>query len=1341
MGFLEIILAIASLVGGEYAVSYLAVTGWQAAAVRFAVALAISTASRNLVTRKSFQSEAEGRIITTKEPLASAKVVYGQVRVGGTIVFMETTSTSNEYLHLVIALTGHEVHAIDDIYFDDEVVPLDGSGNATGTFADYVRIKKALGTDAQTAFSDLVSESNSLWTSNHRLRGRAAIYVRLKYNQDKFPNGVPNITAIVRGKKVYDPRTATTVYSTNPALILADYLCNTRYGLNATYATEIDETALIAAANVCDEDVTLAAGGTEDRYTANGSFDTTEVPEKIISEICSAMAGYTTYVGGKWVILAGDYRTPTITLDEDDLRAGFKVQTLTSRRDQFNSVKGVFASPDNLWQPTDFPAYESASFIAEDNNETVYRDISLPYTTSVATAQRLAKIELYKAREQISLTLPCKLTAYGVQVGDVINLTNARLGWSAKAFEVVGTKISFDIDQGFGVDLDLRETNSAIWDWNQATEEQSYTPAPNTNLPNPRTVGAPSGLTLTQIQLVLKDGTYANAIRCNWTAPSDQFIKHYEFTYQRTGGSLDYGFVTATANQSFDYGAVITAASISDDFGLVTGEIISGEPEFNSITTSQTYLTIAPIVENVTYTVKVRAVSHLDVRSAYTQDTIITDPDETAPGVVTNLAATGAYKTIQLTWDNPTDTDFFYCEVYEHTSNTRASATLIAKVSTDSFARSGLGANVTRYYWLRAVDFTGNRSEFNAVNGVSATTDVEAASSLDLADKLSKSSANILTGTIVPEDSGGIKVGTIAWNSTTGAITSGSGIAITEYGLIGAKTGSATFTIDTNGDATFAGTVAAGSIITNSVTVDGVTLGTTTTKAANALASADFNVTLQNKLNSGVANIIAGVGSNYQLDIDTTSAFILVGHKDAVYNGTATSGSVKPALGISSAGIAMGYNRSSDGAWINSVAIDSSGNASFAGELSAATGTFAGSLSAVSGSFTGQLTTGSSGSFRIEINKSSSNRIDVYNASNERIGYFGGTGVATSGVLYLYPRLVSTGSQDEAYAGVIDLPAIDLTGTKVVYGLRSGTVSGTSLRADLVHWSNNGTAWGLRGIYSDYEGFLGYKTSSITAAGRFTVSTVGGAEARLATSAGYAVHIVSGDFRFGSYTIAAPGGSTTTFLRNDGTWATPSVGSLANAVTFNNSGTGAASGTTFDGSVARTISYNTIGAPSTSGTNATGTWAISISGNAATATSATSATSATTATNVSGTVAIANGGTGQTSQTSAFDALAPTTTKGDLIVSNGSDNVRIAVGTNDYVLMAASGEATGVKWAKSQKLFGTGGGGNVLTFTQGTLTGTATGTYVGNNKPGSNSNNVWLEIVIDSTTLYIPCWT
>jgi hypothetical protein len=49
-----------------------------------------------------------------------------------------------------------------------------------------------------------------------------------------------------------------------------------------------------------------------------------------------------------------------------------------------------------------------------------------------------------------------------------------------------------------------------------------------------------------------------------------------------------------------------------------------------------------------------------------------------------------------------------------------------------------------------------------------------------------------------------------------------------------------------------------------------------------------------------------------------------------------------------------------------------------------------------------------------------------------------------------------------------------------------------------------------------------------------------------------------------------------------------------------------------------------------------------------------------------GTVAIAGGGTGQTTATAAFDALAPTTTQGDLIYYNGTDNVRLgANGTGD----------------------------------------------------------------------------
>lgn len=70
-----------------------------------------------------------------------------------------------------------------------------------------------------------------------------------------------------------------------------------------------------------------------------------------------------------------------------------------------------------------------------------------------------------------------------------------------------------------------------------------------------------------------------------------------------------------------------------------------------------------------------------------------------------------------------------------------------------------------------------------------------------------------------------------------------------------------------------------------------------------------------------------------------------------------------------------------------------------------------------------------------------------------------------------------------------------------------------------------------------------------------------------------------------------------------------------------------------------------------------------------------------TASNVTGTVAIANGGTGQTTKIAAFDALSPVTTKGDLIVGDGTDNVRLPVGADGLVLQADSTQTTGLKWA------------------------------------------------------------
>lgn len=63
-----------------------------------------------------------------------------------------------------------------------------------------------------------------------------------------------------------------------------------------------------------------------------------------------------------------------------------------------------------------------------------------------------------------------------------------------------------------------------------------------------------------------------------------------------------------------------------------------------------------------------------------------------------------------------------------------------------------------------------------------------------------------------------------------------------------------------------------------------------------------------------------------------------------------------------------------------------------------------------------------------------------------------------------------------------------------------------------------------------------------------------------------------------------------------------------------------------------------------------------------------------------GTVAVSEGGTGQTTATAAFNALDPLTTVGDLIAYNGTNTVRLPVGTDGDMLTANSGAATGLSW-------------------------------------------------------------
>jgi hypothetical protein len=382
------------------------------------------------------------------------------------------------------------------------------------------------------------------------------------------------------------------------------------------------------------------------------------------------------YSSGKYKLVAGAFSSPVQTITVDDLRGDIQLSCANEKANLFNRVIGVFADANKLYSATEYPAIASSTFKTEDGNEELTAQLDLNFTTNVYEAERLAKINLLKSRQGIVVNISCKPTCLNITAGDVVGLTIAQLGWSGKYFRVMEWKLNEDM----GVDLVLKEEDSTAYDWSTS---DAIDGAPNTSLTLIQPQAAPTNLTATNQNISFPDGTILPAVHVTWTAVASAYVTGYELQFK-----------------------------------------LSTDTVWQSIFTSQTVYDYAGQQEvALLYNLRVRAIfsDKNGPFSATINHTL--SGDTTAPAAPTALAAVGAYKTIQLSWTNPTAADWFFNEIWENTSNNSSTATKIGEVSSSTFARSGIPASSTKYYWLKAVDFSRNKSGFSTV--ASATTDAE----------------------------------------------------------------------------------------------------------------------------------------------------------------------------------------------------------------------------------------------------------------------------------------------------------------------------------------------------------------------------------------------------------------------------------------------------------------------------------------------------------------------------------------------------------------------------------------------------------------------------------------
>ena len=387
------------------------------------------------------------------------------------------------------------------------------------------------------------------------------------------------------------------------------------------------------------------------------------------------MAGRVVFVGGQYRCYAGAWRAPSgPVLDAHYLRGAPTFRTHQQRTQRFNTARGTYREPRQDWQTTDLHEQTlPAAVLAEDGE--IVQTLDFPVTTNGAIAQRLARLAMLQARSAVPLTLPCNWAAIQWQLYDVITLDLPQVG-AAGTWLITG----YTFVEAGGVDLTLVPHRAEDFAWDPATDEKTV---PTVVAPSFNSAPlAVAGLVVVGSALVEtgsgENTTTSYGLRATWAASSDYYLREYQVQYKATS-------VTEWSDGAGSFWA-------SAGRGTVWEGVVS---------------------TGVEYDVRVRVVREDGTAGPWATETnILVSGDTTPPGVPTALSVTGT-TAHTIGWTNPTSLDVMRARIYASLTNDSTTATEVAEVfglPATAYTATHTPAGVPAYYWVTAVDRSGNES-------------------------------------------------------------------------------------------------------------------------------------------------------------------------------------------------------------------------------------------------------------------------------------------------------------------------------------------------------------------------------------------------------------------------------------------------------------------------------------------------------------------------------------------------------------------------------------------------------------------------------------------------------
>ena len=219
---------------------------------------------------------------TFSEPEQERFFYFGRVMTGGALAFVDEGKEDGDLYRAIITDCG-EQDAVEEHRLNNEPLTLDGDGwvTAPDKWAGNVQLRTRLGTADQAAYQELIDAFPGIWTPQHRLRGLAGALILQKPVAtsevlDTYPNGArgETYTQVRRAAKdIYDPRTETSGWTRNAALIVLWALTHPWFGNLSLDDFNLDPDQpfnWLAAADECDLEVENGDGTLQPQWTLSG---------------------------------------------------------------------------------------------------------------------------------------------------------------------------------------------------------------------------------------------------------------------------------------------------------------------------------------------------------------------------------------------------------------------------------------------------------------------------------------------------------------------------------------------------------------------------------------------------------------------------------------------------------------------------------------------------------------------------------------------------------------------------------------------------------------------------------------------------------------------------------------------------------------------------------------------------------------------------------------------------------------------------------------------------------------------------------------------------------------